>query len=70
MPEYVTKVIENLQFSNGLFKSLIEKLLIYHEEKELNDFWLKKKGFWISQKFIFFEKETIFTGNCSCDLKI
>ena len=56
MPEYVTKVIENLQFSNGLFKSLIEKLLIYHEEKELNDFWLKKKDFEYLKNLFFWKR--------------
>ena len=62
MSEYVTKVIKNL-FSNALFKSLIEKWLIYHEEKELNDFGLKIRIFNIS-KIKNFEKN-IFTGNCS-----
>ena len=42
--------------------------LIYHMEKELNDFGLKIRIFDIS-KIKFFEKN-IFTGNCSCDLKI
>ena len=55
-------------FSNAIFKSLIEKWLIYHKEKELNDFGLKIRIFEIS-KINFFEKN-IFTGNCSCDLKI
>ena len=67
MSEYATKVIENM-FSNAIFKSLIEKWLIYHMEKELNHFGLKK-GFLISQKLKFLKKN-IFTGNCSCDLKI
>ena len=59
LPEYVTKVIKNL-FSNAIFKSLIEKWLIYHKEKELIDFWLKIRIFEIS-KFKIFEKN-IFTG--------
>ena len=67
LSEYVTKVIENL-FNNAFFKKLIEKLLIFHKEKELNDFGLKIRIFEIS-KIIIFEKN-IFTGNCSCDLKI
>ena len=37
MSEYVTKVTKNL-CSNVLFKSLIEKWLIYHMEKELDNF--------------------------------
>ena len=28
-------------FSNDIFKRFIEKLLIYHKEKKLNDFGLK-----------------------------
>ena len=55
-------------FSNAIFKTLIEKWLIYHKEKEFNDFWLKIRLFEIS-KIKFFEK-IIFTGICSCDLKI
>ena len=55
-------------FSNALFQSLIEKWLIYHEEKELNDLGLKIRTFNIS-KIKSFEKN-IFTGNCSCDLRI
>ena len=54
MSEYATKVIENM-FSNAIFKSLIEKWLIYHMEKELNHFGLKK-GFLISQKLKFLKK--------------
>ena len=46
---------------------MIEKWLIYHKEKEFNDFGLKIRIFEIS-KIKFFEKNT-FTGNCSCDLK-
>ena len=49
MSEFVTKVLKNL-FSNALFKCLIEKWLIYHKEKELNDFVLKIRIFLISQK--------------------
>ena len=52
---------------NALFKCLIEKWLIYHKEKELNDFGLKIRVFDISKIKIF---EIILTGNCSCDLKI
>ena len=63
--EYVTKVIKNL-FSNALFKSLIEKWLIYHKEIELNEFGLKIRIFDISKIKIF--EKNIFTGNCSCDL--
>ena len=66
MSEYVTKVIKNL-FSNDLFKSMIEKWLIYHMVKELNDFF-KLRIFNIS-KIKFFEKK-VFTENSSCDLKI
>ena len=67
LSEYVTKVIKNL-FSNSIFKSLIEKWLIYHIEKELNDFGLKIRIFEIS-KIEIFEKK-FFTGSCSCDHKI
>ena len=56
-------------FSNVIFKSLIGKWFIYHKGKELNDYGLKK-GFLKSQKIKTFEKKNIFTGNCSCDLKI
>ena len=56
-------------FSNALFNSKIEKWLIYHKKKELNDFGLKIRIFDIS-KIIFFEKN-IFTGKCLiCDLKM
>ena len=55
MLEYATKVIENL-LSNVLFKYLIEKWLIYHKEKELNDFGLKIRIFDISQKLNFLKK--------------
>ena len=48
MSEYVIKVIKNL-FSNALFKSLIEKWLIYHQENELSDFGLKIRNFNISK---------------------
>ena len=48
MSEYVTNVIKNL-FSNAFFKSLIEKWLINHKEKELNDFGLKIRIFDISK---------------------
>ena len=54
MSEYVTKVIKN-RFSNALFKSLIEKWLIYHKEKDFRDFGLKMIIFDIS-KIKFFEK--------------
>ena len=67
MSECVTKVIKNL-FSNVLFKCLIEKWLIYHKKKELNDFGLKIRIFDISKNKIF--EKNIFTGNCSCDLQI
>ena len=67
MSEYVTNVIKNL-FSNALYKRLIEKWLIYHIEKELNDFGLKIRIFDISKIKIF--EKNIFTENCSCDLKI
>ena len=67
MTEYVTEVIKNL-LSNVLFKCLIEKWLIYHKEKELNNFGLKIRIFDISNIKIF--EKNIFTGNCSCDLKI
>ena len=33
LSEYVTKVIKNL-FSNAIFKSFIEKWLVYHKVKE------------------------------------
>ena len=52
LSEYVTKVIKNL-FSNAIFKSLIEKLLSYHKEKEMNDFWLNIRIFEISKIKIF-----------------
>ena len=39
-----------------------------HKEKELNDFGLKIMIFDISKIQIF--EKIIFTGNCSCDLKI
>ena len=52
MSEYVTNFIKNL-FSNALFNSLIEKWLIYHMEKELNDFGLKIRIFDISKIRIF-----------------
>ena len=55
-------------FSNAIFKPLIEKWLIYHKEKELNDFGLKIRIFEISKIKIF--EKNIFTGNCSCDIKI
>ena len=55
LSEYVTKVIKNM-FSNAIFKTLIEKWLIYHKEKEFNDFWLKK-GFLKSQKLKFLKKK-------------
>ena len=45
LSELVTKVIKNL-FRNALFKCLIEKWLIYHKEKMLNDFGLKLRIFW------------------------
>ena len=67
MSEYVTNVIKNL-FSGDLFKSLIDKWLIYHTEKELSDFGLKIRIFDISKIKIF--EKNIFTGNCSCDLRI
>ena len=67
MSEYVTKVITNL-FRNAIFQTLIEKWLIYHKEKELNDIGLKIRIFEISKIKIF--EKNIFTGNCSCDLKI
>ena len=67
MTEYVTKVIKNL-FSNALFKSFIEKWLIYHKKNEFSDFGLKIRIFDISKIKIF--EKNIFTGNCSCDLKI
>ena len=67
LSEYVTKVIKNL-FSNAIYKTLVEKWLIYHKEKELNDFGLKIRIFEISKIKIF--EKNIFTGNCSCDLKI
>ena len=44
LSEYVTKVIKNLS-SNDIFKILIEKWLISHKEKEVNDFGLKS-GIW------------------------
>ena len=44
LSEYVTKVIKNM-LSSAIFKSLIEKWLIYHKEKELNDFELKTRIF-------------------------
>ena len=52
MSEYVTNVIKNT-FSNALSTSLIEKGLIYHKEKELNDFGLKIRIFDISKIKIF-----------------
>ena len=55
-------------FRNALLKCLIEKWLIYHKEKELNDFGLKIRIFDISKIKIF--EKIIFTGNCSCDFKI
>ena len=55
LSEYVTKVITNL-FSNAIFKCLIEKWLIYHKEKELNDFGLKIRIFDISKIKIFEKK--------------
>ena len=67
MSEYVTKVIKNM-FSNAFFKNLIGKLLIYHKEKELNDFGLKIRIFDISKIRIF--EKNIFTGNYPCDLNI
>ena len=52
LSEYVTKVIKHL-FRNTLFKSLIERLLIYHKKQELNDFGLKIRIFDISKiKFL------------------
>ena len=57
MSEYVTKVIKNL-FSYALFKHLIEKWLIYHKEKEFNDFGLKIRIFDIS-KINIFEKNIL-----------
>ena len=42
--------------------------LIYHKKKDLNDFGLKIRIFDISKIKIF--EKNIFTGNCSCDLKI
>ena len=67
MSEYVTKFIKNM-LSNALFKILIDKWLIYHMEKELNNFGLKIRIFDISKIKIF--EKIIFTGNCSCDHKI
>ena len=67
LSEYVTKVIKNL-FRKALFTSLIEKWLIYHKKKQLNNFGLKIRIFDISKIKIF--EKNIFTGNCSCDLKI
>ena len=67
LPEYVTNVIKNL-FSNAIFKTLIEKWLMYHKEKELNDFGLKIRIFEITKIEIF--EKNIFYGNYSCDLKI
>ena len=67
LSEYVTKVIKNL-FRNTFFKSLIEQLLIYHKKQELNDFGPKIRIFDISNIKNF--EKNIFTGNCSCDLKI
>ena len=55
-------------FSNAIFESLIEKWLIYHKEKEFNDFGLKIRIFEISKIKIF--EKNIFIANCSCDLKI
>ena len=55
-------------FSNAMSKPFIEKWLIYHKEKELNDFGLKIRIFEISKIKIF--EKNIFTGNCSCDIKI
>ena len=52
MSEYVTKVIKNL-FKNALFKSLIERWLIDHKEKELSEFGLKIRIFDISKNKIF-----------------
>ena len=52
MSEYVTKVIKNL-FSNALFRTLIEKWLVYQEEKELSNFGLKIRIFDISKIRIF-----------------
>ena len=40
----------------------MEKWLIYHQEKELNDFGLKIRIFYISKIKIF--EKIIFTGNC------
>ena len=57
MSEYVTKVIKNM-LRNDVFKSLIDKWLIYHKEKELNDFGLKIRIFDIS-KIEFFEKNIL-----------
>ena len=41
LSEYVTMVINNLFSNDFFFKSLIEIWLIYHKEKELNDFGLE-----------------------------
>ena len=57
----MTKVMKNV-FSNALFKRMIEKWIIYHKEKELNDFGLKIRIFDISEINIF--EKNIFTGNC------
>ena len=67
LSENVIKVIQNL-FSCVIFKSLTDKWLIYHKEKELNDFGLKIRIFEISKIKIF--EKNIITGNCLCDLKI
>ena len=67
LSEYVTKVIKKL-FRKAPFTSMIEKLLIYHKKNQLNDFGLKIRIFDISKIKIF--EKNIFTGNCSCDLKI
>ena len=67
LSEYVTKFVKIL-FSKAIFKTLIEKWLIYHIQKEFNDFGLKITIFEISKIKIF--EKNIFTGNCSCDLKI
>ena len=48
----MTNIIKNL-FINALFISFIEKWLIYHREKELNDFGLKIRTFDISKIKIF-----------------
>ena len=60
LSENVTKVIKNL-FRKALFTSLIEKWLIYHKKKQLNDFGLKIRIFDISKIKIF--ENNIFTGN-------